>query len=73
MTEVEQHIGPFSSPQILPSSIPSSPATISLDTFPLICENPPIRALTAAQYYLIHETYYSTPLPNHILFPWLHG
>ncbi|CAG8738161.1 5879_t:CDS:2, partial [Acaulospora morrowiae] len=50
-----------------------SPSPTSFDMFPLVCENPPIRALTASQYYLIHEAYYSTPLPNNILFPWLHG
>ncbi|KAJ2959200.1 hypothetical protein NQZ79_g5272 [Umbelopsis isabellina] len=33
----------------------------------------PIYAITADQYNHIQNTYFATPLPNDILFPWLHG
>ncbi|CAG8620606.1 13292_t:CDS:2 [Dentiscutata erythropus] len=64
-------LSPLSPPSSSPATI-RSPSPIEFDAFPLVNEDPPIRALTASQYYLIHETYYSTPLPND-LFPWLHG
>ncbi|KAF0530561.1 Dual specificity protein phosphatase PPS1 [Gigaspora margarita] len=64
-------LSPLSPPSSSPATI-RSPSPIEFDAFPQVNEEPPIRALTASQYYLIHETYYSTPLPND-LFPWLHG
>ncbi|CAG8448545.1 14285_t:CDS:2 [Cetraspora pellucida] len=64
-------LSPLSPPPSSPATI-RSPSPIEFDAFPLVNEDPPIRALTASQYYLIHETYYTTPLPND-LFPWLHG
>ncbi|RIA98714.1 hypothetical protein C1645_749074 [Glomus cerebriforme] len=83
MAAVEQQQQPTASPFTPPSSPlsppPSSPATVRspspsvFDVFPFVCEDPPIRALSGSQYYLIHEAYHSSPLPNDILFPWLHG
>ncbi|CAG8564283.1 6719_t:CDS:2, partial [Scutellospora calospora] len=64
-------LSPLSPPSSSPATI-RSPSPIGFDSFPLVNEDPPIRALTISQYYLIHETYYTTPLPND-LFPWLHG
>ncbi|KAG9285422.1 hypothetical protein G9A89_010897 [Geosiphon pyriformis] len=83
MAAVEPHqqppASPFTSPLSPPILSPSSPAAARssspsvFDVFPLVSENPPVRALTSSQYYLINEAYYTTPLPNDILFPWLHG
>jgi dual specificity MAP kinase phosphatase len=33
----------------------------------------PVYALTAEQYHRLQDTYFKFPLPNDILFPWLHG
>ncbi|CAG8591254.1 1243_t:CDS:2 [Ambispora gerdemannii] len=83
MAAVEQHqqtpASPFTPPLSPPTHLPSSPLAARspspsvYDAFPLVCEDPPIRALTSSQYYLINEAYYTNPLPNDILFPWLHG
>ncbi|GBC08706.1 hypothetical protein RclHR1_08320005 [Rhizophagus clarus] len=84
MAAVEQQqqqltASPFTPPSSPLSPPPSSPATVRspspsvFDVFPFVCEDPPIRALSGSQYYLIHEAYHSSPLPNDILFPWLHG
>jgi hypothetical protein len=33
----------------------------------------PVHAITAEQYDRLQDIYFTTPLPNDILFPWLHG
>ncbi|CAG8562648.1 496_t:CDS:2 [Paraglomus occultum] len=82
MATVEQQPpSPFTPPTSPLSPVPPSPTAARspspsssvFDAFPLVSDDPPVRALSAAQYYLIHEAYYSTPLPNDLLFPWLHG
>ncbi|CAG8459894.1 13851_t:CDS:2 [Funneliformis caledonium] len=83
MAAVEQQQQPATSPFTPPSSplspsssspvIVRSPSPSLYDVFPIVCEDPPIRALSGSQYYLIHEAYHSTALPNDTLFPWLHG
>ncbi|CAG8616303.1 7314_t:CDS:2 [Ambispora leptoticha] len=80
MAAVEQSsASPFTPPLSPPTHLPPSPLAARspspsvYDVFPLVCEDPPIRALTSSQYYMIIEAYYTTQLPNDILFPWLHG
>lgn len=73
-------------PTALPPT-PPTPTTTAYDAFDqnilfeippefcgsLICADPPVYALTAQQYAVIYDNYLSTPLPNNILFPWMHG
>ncbi|KAL1918033.1 uncharacterized protein VTP21DRAFT_3299 [Calcarisporiella thermophila] len=47
--------------------------SVDLSRCELICDNPSIYGVTASYYFEIQDLYHRTPLPNDILFPWLHG
>ncbi|KAI9282453.1 hypothetical protein BC943DRAFT_328820 [Umbelopsis sp. AD052] len=44
-----------------------------VDCLDNLVEPAPIYAITAEQYNRLQDTYFTAPLPNDILFPWLHG
>jgi dual specificity MAP kinase phosphatase len=82
MATVEQQQQPTAPSPFAPPSSPLSPVAstpvgigspTSFDVFPLISDDPPVRALNGLQYYHIHETEYTRRMPDETLFPWLHG
>ncbi|ORY05000.1 DSPc-domain-containing protein [Basidiobolus meristosporus CBS 931.73] len=38
-----------------------------------MCEEPPVRKISAAEFVTFHKAYNAQPLPVHTLFPWLHA
>ncbi|KAF9427613.1 tyrosine/serine/threonine protein phosphatase pps1, partial [Podila epigama] len=58
---------------ISPSSSNASPSHPSVESFPLICEYPPVRSISADDLHKLHQRFVTTPLPSESMFPWLHG
>ncbi|KAH8547651.1 hypothetical protein BGW37DRAFT_432199 [Umbelopsis sp. PMI_123] len=71
---IEEKTTVLEQPYIAPSSV-LPVFEPPLDCFDNLVESEPfpIYAINAEQYNRLQDTYFTTPLPNDILFPWLHG